>query len=412
MQQSGDGELVMLARSGNKEAFAELIERYQPMARRIAFGVLAHEELAQEIMQEAFLAAYLSLEQLREPERFKAWLYSIVLNAARAFLKERKQNLFSLEDMMGGMHCELHPFSDTIVDPQEIAEERELHRLLLNAVHTLSPKERVATLLFYYQQLSLQEIAAILSISVSAVKSRLFKARKQLKVQLLPIYEEAQPIAKSIERKHAMTKVTINAVRINFLTNQRVVFLWDEGGRRILLIRIAQLEALPIALGLSGIATPRPLTIHFMVNIMRATGVQLEEVRIEALKDNIYYAIAKVRNGELVSEVDVRPSDAIGLALLMERPIFVAEDILERAGTVIPEGKTAEVFFGEQWLEREGITLPEGKTIQIKRDKEKERAHMLQTMEEMMNPAKTPPTAEEIERSKQRYLAFLMGEDA
>jgi bifunctional DNase/RNase len=175
---------------------------------------------------------------------------------------------------------------------------------------------------------------------------------------------------------------------------------------------IAKLEALPIALGLSGMATPRPLTIHFLASILKATGVQLEEVRIEALKDNIYYAVAKVRNGDLVSEIDVRPSDALGLALLMERPIFVAEDILEKAGTVIPEGKTAEVFFGEQWLEREGITLPEGKTIQIKQDKEQSQARMLKTVEEMINPAKTPPTEEEREQSRQRYLAYLLGEDA
>src|SRR5947209_11015688 len=127
MQQSSDGELVILARSGNKEAFAELIERYQPMARRIAFGVLADWDLTQEIVQEAFLAAYLSLAQLREPERFRAWLYSIVLNAARACLKERKQDPLSLESMMGGMHCELLPSSDTFLDPLEIAEERELH---------------------------------------------------------------------------------------------------------------------------------------------------------------------------------------------------------------------------------------------------------------------------------------------
>jgi len=69
MQPPGDGELVILARSGNKEAFGELVERYQPMVRRIAFGVMAQEDWVQEVTQEAFLAAYLSLEQLRLPQQ-------------------------------------------------------------------------------------------------------------------------------------------------------------------------------------------------------------------------------------------------------------------------------------------------------------------------------------------------------
>jgi len=406
------GELVRLARSGNKAAFAELIERYHPMVRRMALGVLGHADLAEEITQEAFLAAYLSLGQLREPERFPAWLYSIVLNAARACLKERQQHPLSLEHLMGGMQCDLLPFSDALVDPQEVAEEHELHRLLLAAVQALTPKERAATLLFYYQQLSLQEIAAILGISVTAVKSRLFQARQHLRAQLLPLYEELLPLPPPSERTHAMREVSITAVRINFLTKQRVVTLWDAGGRRLLLIKIAQADALPIALGLSGLETPRPLTIHFLANIMKATGVQLEEVRIESLKENIYYAVAKVRNGKQVSEVDVRPSDALGLALLLERPILVAEDLLARAGMVVPEGKTAELYFAERWLEREGITLPEGKTIQITHDKEQERAaQMMQSVEEILNPTRTPPTAEELEQAKQRYLAYLLGEE-
>lgn len=414
MQQSSDGELVILARSGYKEAFAELIERYQPMARRIASGVLTNEDLVQEIVQEAFLAAYLSLDQLREPARFRSWLYSIVLNVARAFLKERTQDPLSLESLMGGMHCDLFPSSGALLDPQEIAEERELHHLLLKAVQGLSPKERAATLLFYYEQLSLQEVAAILDISVTAVKSRLFKARNHLRTRLLPISEEAGQAPEPLERKRTMAKVVVSSVRKDFGTGRRVVILWDEVGHRFFIIWVAQSEAMQIALKLTDATTPRPSTLQFMANVMKATGVQLEEVRVEALKDNIYYAVARVCSGEQVSEVDVRPTDAIGLALLMDRPIFAAEDVLEKYGIVTPEGKTAEVFLAEQWLEREGITLPEGKAIQINHDKERERAAVLQEIEEFKERSRRAmtPTAEEREQAKQRYLAFLMGEDA
>ncbi|HEY7417178.1 MAG TPA: bifunctional nuclease domain-containing protein [Ktedonobacteraceae bacterium] len=412
MQLRSDRELVLLARSGNKEAFGELVERYQPMARRIASGLMAQEDQVQEVIQEAFLAAYLSLDQLREPQRFKAWLYSIVLNVSRTFFKESKLNPLSLENLMGGIYRELLPLSDAFVDPQEVAEEQELHRLLLSAIQSLSQKERAATLLFYFEQLSLQEVAAILGISVTAVKSRLFKARSQLRRQLLSTAEQERLTLERTERKSAMVKVVIHAVRKNMLTDQRVVILRDEAGRHYLFIWIAQMEALTIALGLTGITPQRPLPAHFMANMLKATGVQLEEVRIEALKDEIFYAVAKVRNGELVREVDVRPSDALGLAVLMGCPIFAAEEVLEKHAIAVPEGKDAELFYTECSLKQHGITPPEGKTIPLrKRDEEQDRANVLKALEEFMNPVRTPPTAEEIEQAKQRYLASLLRED-
>jgi bifunctional DNase/RNase len=97
----------------------------------------------------------------------------------------------------------------------------------------------------------------------------------------------------------------------------------------------------------------------------------------------------------------------------MECPIFVAEEVLERQGMLVPEGKDAQLFFAERWLEQQGIALPEGKTIQIReRDEEQDRANVLKALEEFMNPVQTPPTAEEEEQARQRYLAFLLGEDA
>ena len=86
MQEQTDRELVTLARAGNKEAFSELLARYQPMALRIAQGMVRQEEVARELVQEAWLAAYLSLHQLRDEERFKNWLYSIILNVCRSYV--------------------------------------------------------------------------------------------------------------------------------------------------------------------------------------------------------------------------------------------------------------------------------------------------------------------------------------
>ena len=80
-------------------------------------------------------------------------------------------------------------FSEALLDPLNIIEERELYRTILQAVQALPPAQRQAALLFYYAQFRLHEIAAILGISVVAVKGRLHKARKQLRKQLLAHYQ-------------------------------------------------------------------------------------------------------------------------------------------------------------------------------------------------------------------------------
>jgi RNA polymerase sigma factor (sigma-70 family) len=189
-----DAELVALARRGEREAFGQLVERYERMARRIAFGMVANEEVARELAQEAILAAYLSLAHLRDETRFRSWLYGIVLNVCRSYLRERKGDPCSLEELMevmggmGGMRYDLSLFTQATVDPQRVAEERELQRIVLEAVQHLSPKDRTATLLFYYEQLSLEEIARVSGVSVTAVKGRLHRARKQLRTRLSPLY--------------------------------------------------------------------------------------------------------------------------------------------------------------------------------------------------------------------------------
>ncbi|PSB59350.1 hypothetical protein C7B77_01065 [Chamaesiphon polymorphus CCALA 037] len=93
-------ELVLLARQGDKAAFSRLVLRYQPMAQRIARQAIGNEDLAQELVQEAMLQAYLSLAKLNDPTRFKSWLYGIVLNLCRNQLRRRKVIYFSLETMV------------------------------------------------------------------------------------------------------------------------------------------------------------------------------------------------------------------------------------------------------------------------------------------------------------------------
>src|SRR5947209_19507049 len=152
------------------------------MALRIAQGMVRQEEVARELVQEAWLAAYLSLHQLRDEECFKSWLYSIVLNVCRSYVRDQKGTTLSLEVMLGGVRYDTVALSDASIDPQEIVEAHELRQRMLRAVDALSPKERAVTLLFYCEQLSVREIATLLEISEAAVKSRLFQSRKRLRM--------------------------------------------------------------------------------------------------------------------------------------------------------------------------------------------------------------------------------------
>jgi bifunctional DNase/RNase len=121
------------------------------------------------------------------------------------------------------------------------------------------------------------------------------------------------------------------------------VMLHDEAGHRVLPIAVSTAEGLALTVD-NKTLSPRPTPTDFMANVLAATGVNLDEIRIESLKQhsvskqNILYAVAKVRNGHRVNEVETRGSEAIAVAHRTGSTIFVKEEILDRVGYRIPEG--------------------------------------------------------------------------
>jgi RNA polymerase sigma factor (sigma-70 family) len=345
MSKLSDSALLMLARDGDKDAFGQLVERYQPMAERIALRMVAYPYIAQELAQEAILEAYLALDRLRDDTRFASWLYGITLNVCRGYLRAQKINFCSLEALAGGMFIDPALLIVATPDPLAIAEERELSRAIMQAVNTLSPAEREATLLFYYAQFRLREIATILGISEVAIKGRLHKARKQLKTQLLSLYEEQEGTRRYATRSKRMIKVSV-VDAVNIMSKDAshfeyaVIVLHDEVNQRAFGIWIREAEAHAIDRGLRQSALPRPMTMNFIANILEATGATLEEVRIETLKGDVFYATARIRGGNTLHEIDARPSDAIALAVAVNAPIFVADGIFDSCALTLPAGKT------------------------------------------------------------------------
>lgn len=347
-----DKDLIAAARAGDKAAFGALAERHLPTARQTALYMLGDADLAWECAQEAVLQAYLGLETLHDPERFPAWLKGITRNICRSYLRRHKRNDYTFTDWFSSGESATTYHMDADLDPYQLVEERELHGLLQGAIDSLSPKNRIALLLFYYEQLSIEEIAAQLGASVTAIKGRLYQARKQMQGQLAPVYAPHQlsyPVrGPTSKRSSVMIKInTLHAIP-DEASQHAVIYLLDTAGGRMLRIWIGAFEGEQIYQTLHGLPTVRPTAYRFFANILTKIGGTIEAVHIDLLKDITYYATVKVGNGKQTYEVDARPSDAIALALQTNSAIFVSEALMAQAGSDLPQP-----FEEQRWRQEE-----------------------------------------------------------
>ena len=132
-----------------------------------------------------------------------------------------------------------------------------------------------------------------------------------------------------------MVEMTVESVRINLQTSQRVVILKATKQERYLFIWIAHSEAYAIAIELQGTSSPRPLTHDLLKNVIRDLGAKIESVVISDLIEDIFYARIVLDVAGRHVEIDSRPSDAIALAVRAKTSIFVEESVLERAGVAL-----------------------------------------------------------------------------
>lgn len=184
--------LVMQARAAELDrdkrhaAFAELVNRFQNMAYHLAFGVLEDVYMAQDAAQEAFVAAYQSLEQLREPQAFPGWLKQIVVTQCHRLLRTKQVPTNPLE---------LTPDLPTLgMEPGTAVEQIELRNKVLEAIQALPETEREVTKMFYLNGYSQQEIAGRLEIPVTTVKKRLQYARERLRGIMLAMFDSMAPV--------------------------------------------------------------------------------------------------------------------------------------------------------------------------------------------------------------------------
>jgi len=147
-------------------------------------------------------------------------------------------------------------------------------------------------------------------------------------------------------------EVRIRGLMMDPATNMPIVVLKDVASETVMPIWVGIFEANAIAIEIEKIAAPRPMTHDLTRNLIRHLNGQLERVVITELKDDTFFAVLWLRQGDEPITIDARPSDAVALALRADCPIFVSEQVMQSAKlntTGPPEGPTAEQLRG--WLE-------------------------------------------------------------
>lgn len=144
-----------------------------------------------------------------------------------------------------------------------------------------------------------------------------------------------------------MIEVNIDSIRVSLLSQNRIVVLKEENSERFLPIWIGPFEADAITLQLQGMEAPRPLTHDLLRSVIETLGGEVIHIMISSLERNTYFArIVLDVHGDTV-EVDSRPSDAIALAVRVQAPIYVAEEVMEQAG-MMPEQEMSLTEEGNQ----------------------------------------------------------------
>jgi len=148
-------------------------------------------------------------------------------------------------------------------------------------------------------------------------------------------------------------EVSVVGVRVELPASQPIVLLKESGGERYLPIWIGAVEATAIAFAQQGVTTVRPMTHDLFRDVLEALGRPLQRVLITDVQDGIYYATLVFEGGV---EVSARPSDAIALAMRVGSQVFVADEVLDRAGIIVPDEQENEV---ERFREFLDTILPE-----------------------------------------------------
>lgn len=183
--------LVQKARENDQEALAEIYKISSPAVYKTIWVLIKDEDTVYDILQDTYVKAFTRLDQLQNPDKLIPWLKMIANNLAKDWLKKSKPVFFT--DIYGGEELEDIPFEESIEDvrselnPEMAMDQQEAKRLVMEILDHLPEDQRVVIGMFYYEEMSVKDIAQTLGVSENTIKSRLSYGRRKIKEQVLDL---------------------------------------------------------------------------------------------------------------------------------------------------------------------------------------------------------------------------------
>ena len=166
--------LLLRAQKGDAEAFSQIVEAYQRQVFNLCYRMLGDPYEAEDAAQEAFLRAFKAMKRYDPDRKFSTWLLTIASRYCIDQIRKRRLKTFSIENFLET------GLSDPALGPEASLRQGEEQEAIQELLQVLKPTDRAAIVMRYWYEMSYDEIAEALSLSVSAVKSRLHRARKDL----------------------------------------------------------------------------------------------------------------------------------------------------------------------------------------------------------------------------------------
>lgn len=172
-------DLIRECKKGNLDAFSSLFEKYGKKAVRTVFLITGRSDIAEDIVQEAFIQCYLKIKKLRTPETFQAWFYRLLTRISWRYCSREKKHprLENIDYQPRELFIDDFTLSEAI-------EAREVRQLIDKALEKLSIPMKTTIILYYFNELSIKEIAQAVGCFEGTAKSRLHNARKLLEKEL------------------------------------------------------------------------------------------------------------------------------------------------------------------------------------------------------------------------------------
>ncbi len=404
MNDPSDAELVRRCRAGDKAAFSVLVARHESHLRRLLYSVVRFRPDVEDIMQEALLQAYLGLHSLRDATRFRSWLFGIGLNLARLHLRlayrqaaieqtempERADGLISRppeqslqrserEARLRVALADLPPserdalllvYSEGLshrdaarslgATPGAVKVRVHRGRRRLRAILSAefgAPDRPTPDIIADMEEVDMIPVTIHdVLLSESLIDHRAILApllaelspatREQLLDELTLQVDSRRPFGRQMFHVPAASgdlpaedRAALEELGRRLLPHH-VVLLRETDGPRALPIWIGPAEATAIVARLQSTPFLRPILPDLMASLLTLGSLHVQRAAVSRLHEQVFYGTLWVNVGGEVIEVDCRPSDALSLAIRLDTPMFVAQEVMDGAGVMpAPDGR-------------------------------------------------------------------------